>query len=209
MKEPKCKICRRSGVKLFLKGERCFSPKCSMVRRPYPPGFQNKKRRRFLSDYGKQLREKQKLKNWYNLSEHQFKKYVKGVLERSSRGENASVLLIERLETRLDNVVFRLGFAESRSKARQLVSHGCFLINGKKVNIPSYRVRKGDKIDIRPSFLKKKIFNEIDVKLKKHQSPSWLKSDIKKLKAEVIGRPSLEETAPPVELSTIFEFYSR
>ena len=180
-----------------------------MVRRPYPPGFQSKKRRRFLSDYGKQLREKQKLKNWYNLSEHQFKKYVRGVLEKGGKAGNASILLIERLEMRLDNVVFRLGFAESRARARQLVSHGCFLVNGKKVNIPSYQVRKGDKIDIKPSFLKKKIFNEIDVKLKKHQNLSWLKLDIKKLKTEVIGRPSLEETAPPVELSTIFEFYSR
>lgn len=212
-----CKICRRLGTKLFLKGERCFSPKCPMLRRPYPPGKRRRKRTT-LSEYNRELREKQKLKNWYNLQETQFKNYVKEILKkraRSSKGKDvkerkdAPTLLIQRLETRLDNVVFRMGFAESRPQARQLISHGHFLINKKKVDIPSYHIKKGDKVSISQESLKKNIFNNLSVLLKKKQIPSWLSVDAKKLEGEVKSLPTLEEVAPPVEISMIFEFYSR
>lgn len=210
-----CKICRRLGTKLFLKGEKCFSPKCPMLKRPYPPG-QRRKRRATLSEYNKELREKQKLKNWYNLRETQFKNYVKEVLKkrtRSSKGraveEDTPTLLIQKLERRFDNVVFRMGFANSRPQARQLISHGHFLINKKKVNIPSYQVKKGDKISIAKKSQKGNIFKDLPVLLKKKQIPSWLLVDAKKLEGEVKSLPTLEEVAPPVEISMIFEFYSR
>jgi len=205
---PKCKICRRLGVKLFLKGERCFSPKCAMVKKPYPPGLK-KKRGSSLSEYGKELREKQKLKNWYNLRERQFKKYVKEVLEKRANVEDASALLIKKLESRLDNVVFRLGFALSRSLARQMVNHGHFLVNGKKVDIPSYMVKKGDKIKVNPKSQQKNLFKEILPRLKKHNPPLWLKLYPEKMEAEVVGEPSIEEASPPAEISSIFEFYSK
>jgi small subunit ribosomal protein S4 len=213
-KEDKCKICRRLNRKLFLKGERCFSPKCAMVRKPYPPGVKGKRRTSALSEYGKELREKQKLKRWYNLSEKQFKKYVKEVLEKAHKRtakstEDAAEVLIRRLESRLDNVIWRLGWAASRNQARQMVSHGHFLVDRKPVNIPSFEVKKGSKISIRPGSKKKAIFENLLSVLKKHQPPSWLELDKEKLEGRVIGLPSLEETAPPAEISSIFEFYSK
>jgi len=209
MFDSKCKICRRLGVKLFLKGERCLSPKCPMIKRPYPPGQKRKRRLGPPSEYGKELREKQKLKNWYNLKEAQFRKYVKKVLSFRGKMGDAGSLLIKLLETRLDNVIFRLGITSSRKQARQLVSHGHFLVNGKSVNIPSYQLKKGDTITIKPRSLKKAAFQNLSVKLKKQNIPSWLKFDIKNLKAEVTGEPSFEEVSPPVEISAIFEYYSR
>lgn len=209
MKNAKCKICRRLGVKIFLKGDKCFSAKCPMVKKAYPPGQASKKSRRGLSDYGKELREKQKLRNWYNLRENQFRKYVKEVLEKRAKLEDAGTLLIRKLESRLDNVVFRLGFAGSHAQARQLVSHGHFLINGRGINVPSCQVKKGDKIILRPNFQKKAIFKNLSPFLKKHKPPSWLKLDVEKLTGEVVGQPSLEEAAPPAEISAIFEFYSK
>jgi small subunit ribosomal protein S4 len=184
-----------------------------MVRKPYPPG-KRKKRRTSISEYNRELREKQKLRNWYNLREAQFKNYVKEVLKKRGRGKeeegkDAPTLLIQKLESRLDNIVFRMGFADSRSQARQLVSHGHILVNKKKVNIPSFEVKKGDKISIVESSKKKKIFQEIAAKLKKKQIPSWLKVDVQKLEGEIKSLPTLEEVAPPVEISMIFEFYSR
>jgi len=209
MKQDKCKICRRLGTKLFLKGEKCLSPKCPMVKRPYPPGPKGKKRRTSQSEYAKELREKQKLRNWYNLKEHQFKSYVRSVLEKRGKVEDAQNLLIKTLEKRLDTVVMRLGFASSMSQARQLVSHGHFLVNGKKVNIPSFQVKKGDEIEILPTSQKKSFFQNIEIILKKHQAPSWLELDIKALKGKVVDEPSFEEASPPAEVSAIFEFYSR
>jgi len=215
IKQAKCKICRRLGKKLFLKGEKCLSPKCPIVLKPYPPGGKGKRRLSGLSEYGRELREKQRLRHWYNLSESQFRNYVKEVLEEahhkrgSSKTIDAAEILIERLERRLDNVVYRLGFASSRIQARQLVSHGHFLVNGKPVNIPSYQVRKGDKIEIRPNSKNKTVFKDIVSKLKKYQPPSWLKLDLKTLSGEVVGIPTLEEAAPPAEISAIFEFYSK
>lgn len=205
----KCKICRRLRVKLFLKGEKCLSPKCPIVKRNYPPGQKGKRRPSHLSEYGKLLREKQKLKNWYNLKERQFKNYVKEILERRGKIEDASNSLIKILESRLDNVVFRLGFAISRAQARQLVSHDHFLVNGKSINAPSYLVKKRDLISIKPQKIKKAIFQNLKNLLKKHKTPSWLELNVEKLEGKVVGEPSLEEAAPPVEISAIFEFYSR
>jgi len=205
----KCKICRRLGVKLFLKGEKCLSPKCSMIKRSYPPGQKRKRKPTPLSEYGKALREKQKLKNWYNLKERQFKNYVKKILERRGRVEDASSLLIKTLESRLDNVVFRLGFANSRALAKQLVSYGHFLVNGKSIDTPSYLVKKGDVISIKTQKTKKAIFQNLKNLLKKYKVSSWLALDVEKLEGKVIAEPSLEEAAPPVEISAIFEFYSR
>ncbi|MBM3250838.1 MAG: 30S ribosomal protein S4 [Candidatus Nealsonbacteria bacterium] len=202
----KCKICRRAGTKIFLKGDRCLSPKCPMVRRPYPPGQKGKGRTRGLSEYGKELKEKQKLKNLYNLRENQFRNYVKEVLKKRGGAEDISDLLIKKLESRLDNIVFRLGFALSRLQARQAINHGKFLVNGKKVKAPSYQVKKGDKITPHPSFFKKENSPGI---LKKYKPPSWLEFDIKKIEGKVIGEPSLEETGLSIELSSIFEYYSR
>lgn len=211
MQNAKCKICRRLGVKLFLRGEKCLSPKCPFIKKPYPPGIKAKRRRRAsaLSEYGKELREKQKLKNWYNLDEGQFRNYVKGILKKRGRVEDAATLLIQQLESRFDNIIFRLGFATSRSQARQLVSHGHFLINGRRVNIPARQLRKGDKISVRPASGKKKAFTNLLPVLKKYQAPSWLKLNAQNLEGEVVRAPTLEEAAPPAEISTIFEYYSR
>jgi len=180
-----------------------------MVKRSYPPGFRGKRRRRTFSEYAKQLSEKQKLKNWYNLKEYQFKRYVKKVLEKRGKIGDTQDLLIKKLEKRLDNVIFRLGFASSRPEARQLVAHGHFLVNGKKVNISSYQIKKGDKIKISPLSQKKIIFQNLPLILKKYQPPSWLKLDVKKLEGKVVGEPSFEEASPSAEVSAIFEFYSR
>ena len=203
----KCKICRRQGAKLFLKGERCLSPKCAILRKPYPPGNKSKSRRG-SSEYGKQLKEKQKLKNWYNLREGQFKKYVQEVLDKRGQVQDAGALLMKKLVSRLDSVVFRLGFANSRAKARQLVNHGHFLINGKKIDIPSYQVRIGDKITLREASKKKPGFENVITAMKKQTFPPWVEFDAQKLEAKVISEP-LEESEIPAEISTIFEFYSR
>lgn len=209
----KCRICRRLGVKLFIKGEKCLTPSCPMVKKPYPPGIKSKKRRSSFSEYGRELKEKQKLRRWYNLGELQFKKYIKQALDKSLHAEKEGItaedLLIKNLEKRFDNLIFRLGFATSRSLARQLVSHGHFLINGKAVNYPSYEVKKGDKISLQPRAKKKAYFQSIIPILKKKQVVSWLKLDVKSLEGEVIGEPSLEEAAPPADILSIFEFYSR
>jgi small subunit ribosomal protein S4 len=209
MFKQKCRICRRIGVKLFLRGERCLSPKCAMVKRPYPPGQKGKRRSTPPSEYKRELTEKQKLKYWYNLEERQLKKYVKEILDKRGKVEDASVLLIQNLEKRLDNVIYRLGFASSRDQARQLVSHKFFLVNGKPVNIPSFFLKVGDVISLKPQKSKKVIFKDLKEKLKKHPVPSWLSLDPEKFEGKVIAEPKVEEVAPPVEVSAIFEFYSR
>ena len=168
-----------------------------------------KRRSRPLSEYGKQLSEKQKLKRLYNLKEAQFKNYVKEVLKKRGRVEDPSIILVKRLEMRLDNVIFKLGFAKTKPQARQLVNHGYFFINEKKVNIPSYQTRKGDKISISPKKVQKKIFQNLSQILKKYESPSWLQLDKGKLEGKVIGEPSVQEASLPVEIPAIFEFYSR
>ena len=209
MSYDQCKTCRRLGQKLFLKGERCFSPKCAMLRRAYAPGQQKKRKGGSPSEYKKSLNEKQTLKKWYGVSERQFKRYVKETLGKMGKVDDVSAELIRRLERRLDNVVFRLGFAKSRIQARQIVSHGYFLINGKAVNIPSYQVKKDDVISLKENKKSKGVFKQLSDELKRKEIPAWLSLDKTKLEAKAIGDPNLDEVKPPAEISLIFEFYSR
>lgn len=211
MKKTKCKICRRLGVKLFLKGEKCLSPKCPMVKRPYPPGQKRKRKPTPISEYGREMREKQRLKKWYNLREKQFKKYVKEILKlRGKVKEDLGEVLIKKLEKRLDNVIYRAGFATSRAQARQLISHSHFLVNGKSVKSPSFEVKKGDEIEVKKGSRNKVFFKNTILKIKEYQPPSWISLDKENLKIKIIGEPSLLEAAPPVEsISKIFEFYSK
>jgi len=208
-KDNVCKICRRAGQKLFLKGDRCYSPKCALTRKPYAPGQKGKRRKGKLSGYGKELREKQELKEWYRLSESQLKRYITETLGKRGRVENLEEELIKRLEQRLDNVIFQLGLAKSRNHAKQLVSHGFFLVNNKPVDIPSFQVKKDDVITIKKSKKEKATIKELKALVQKKTTPSWLQLDKEKLEGKVVGIPSVEEAAPPVELSAIFEFYSR
>jgi small subunit ribosomal protein S4 len=168
-----------------------------------------KKRSGAVSEYKKSLQEKQTLKRLYGLSEKQFKRYVKESLDKMQRVENVSDELIKSLEKRLDNVVFRLGFAKSRAHSRQLVSHAYFLINNKPVNIPSYQVKKGDVITIKEAKKKKQVFTDLTEILNKIQTHAWLQLQKEKFEAKIIGDPNLAEVNPPVEISLIFEFYSR
>ncbi|MCD6500846.1 30S ribosomal protein S4 [bacterium] len=204
-----CKICRRIGEKLFLKGEKCSSPKCPLVKKPYPPGQKTKKRKTGLSEYGKELREKQKLREWYGISERQFKKYIKEILAKRGKVKDTALELIKKLEKRLDNVVMRLGFASSRAQARQLINHSYFLVNGKPCNIPSFEVSKGDVVSLKKEKQSKPFLKELSVTLKKVQPPSWLSLNARKMEGKVIAEPSLTESGVPAETSSIFEFYSR
>ena len=181
-----------------------------MVKRPFPVRKKGKRRTRMLSEYGKELKEKQKLKNLYNLRETQFRKYVKEVLSSRGRGQKDTAnLLIGILESRLDNVIFRLGMAPSRLGARQMVSHNHFSVDGKRVNIPSFQVKKGAIIKITSKSLPKKIFQNISARLKKQNIPSWLELDADKLEGKIIREPSFEDAALSIEISAIFEYYSR
>jgi small subunit ribosomal protein S4 len=162
-----------------------------------------------LSDFGKGLRAKQELKELYNLREKQFKRYIKEILKSRGKKEDLQDLLIKKLESRLDNIVFRLGLALTRQQARQLVSHGHFLVNNKKVDIPSYQIKPGDKIKVKENSKNKKIFKEILETLRKYQPPDWLLFDKEKLEGEVVSLPDFEKIKPPAEVSLIFEFYSR
>lgn len=208
-KGPKCKICRRLGTKLSLKGERCLTQKCAMIRKPYNPGEKSKKRKGNMSEYGKELSEKQKLKNWYNLSERQFENYTIEVLEQKTKTENPVLLLIQKLESRLDNVIFRIGWASSRPKARQLISHRHFTVNGRRVNIPSYALKINDQIGIAAPSKKKKVFENLLKDLKNYEAPTWIKLDKEKLEGKIIAKPSVEEAIAPSEVSIVFEYYSR
>jgi len=176
---------------------------------PAPAQTERKKRRGTASEYKKSLQEKQTLKRLYGLSERQFKRYVKEALEKIQRVENVSDELVKRLEKRLDNVVFRLGLAKTRRQSRQLVSHAYFLINNKPVNIPSFQVKKGDVILIKETKKKKVVFKDLKDALKKIEIPAWLNIDKENLQSKVIGEPSLAQVNLPVEISLIFEFYSR
>jgi small subunit ribosomal protein S4 len=180
-----------------------------MVRRAYSPGEKKKQRRRGVSDYGLELREKQKLKNWYNVKEYQFKKYVDKALAKKGKVQNLPEEFIKQLEMRLDNVIFRMNLSPSRRMARQMVSHGFFMVNGRPVNIPSFEVKKGDRIAVKENKKKKGVFKEILNNIGKTQFPNWIKFDVKKLEAEIISEPSLEEALPPADILTVFEFYSK
>ncbi len=208
IKDQKCRICRRAGEKLFLKGEKCFTPKCVFVKKPYPPGKlqSEKKHRSTTTDFGLQLREKQKVRNIYGISEKQFSGYVKEAMTNKSSSWS---VLYEILESRLDNVVFRLGLASSRGMSRQLVSHGHITVNGRRVTIPSYRVKPGDTIAIRGGSSAIVLFGNLEDKLKKYQYPAWMKFDAESKKGEIISKPKEEKTTMPFNLDSVIEFYSR
>jgi len=204
-KDEQCRICRREGQKLFLKGSRCYSDKCSVSRRNYAPGEHGQKRKK-LSEYGTQLREKQKTKSFYGVGEKQFRKYfVMASNKKGITGEN----LLQILESRLDNVVYRLGFGLSRAQARQLVNHGQFDVNGKKVDIPSYLVKPGDVISVREI---KKENKTIKANMEANSArpiPTWLELDSEKLSGKVIKLASREDVDIPVEEHLIVELYSK
>ena len=205
-----CRLCRRQGEKLFLKGEKCLSPKCPLIRKSYPPGPRHKRRRGpFVSEYGKQLSEKQKLQKYYGIREKQFRKYVGETLKSRSKIGDATLLLIKRLEKRLDNVVFKLGLARSRRAARQLVSHGYFMVNSRPVNIPSFEVKKGQIVSLKKTKRNKNLIKNLTLVLKNYQVPDWLKLNQEKLEGKIIKEPSGEDIGVPLDVSAIFEFYSR
>ncbi|NIM05550.1 MAG: 30S ribosomal protein S4 [Armatimonadetes bacterium] len=202
--EPMCRICRREGAKLFLKGERCYTPKCAFERRTYPPGQHGQARRRKISDYGAQLREKQKLRHTYRLSERQFHRIFEQASKMKGVTGEAFLTLLER---RLDNIVFRLGLASSRNQARIQVSHGHFQVNGRWVNIPSYLVKAGDVISIAPkSRQKPAIQHALSMG---RPVPAWLQWDPDSFSGRVINLPSRGEIDTQVAEQLVVEYYSR
>ena len=205
---PVCKLCRREGEKLFLKGERCFTSKCAIERRSYAPGMHGRQRqfRRRSSEYMLQLREKQKARRIYGVLERQFRRYF-GEAEKRKGVTGATLLQI--LESRLDSIVYRLGFADSRSQARQLVRHGHFEVNGRKTNIPSYVVKAGDVVAVREGSKDKAYFKGIRKVLADRVIPSWLKLDIEGLSGEVLAIPAREEIEVTLSEQLIVEYYSR
>lgn len=200
-----CRLCRREGEKLFLKGERCYTNKCSISRRQYAPG-QHGQQKKKVSEYGLQLREKQKTRRFYGVLESQFRSYFgMAVKQRGITGVN----LLQILETRLDNVVYRLGLATSRPEARQLVNHGHFAVNGHKVNIPSYLTSPGDVITVKDRFKgSDKVKSIIDIAGGK-VVPKWLEFDVENLTGKVVALPSREEIDLPVREHLIVELYSK
>ena len=202
---PACKLCRREGMKLFLKGERCYSDKCAVGRRNSAPG-QHGAARKQLKEYGLQLREKQKAKRYYGVAEKQFKNYF-AVANRKDgmSGEN----LLSLLERRLDNVVFRMGMAESRTESRQLVCHGHFTLNGRKADIPSIIVKPGDVISMRQKSRSSEKFKELIENLPQRQSPRWLEFDKTNIVATISAIPTREDVDFPFEEHLIVELYSK
>ncbi|MGI6413641.1 MAG: 30S ribosomal protein S4 [Syntrophomonadaceae bacterium] len=201
-----CRQCRREGEKLFLKGDRCYSEKCSIERRPYAPGAHGQGRRQKPTEYGIQLREKQKTRRIYGLLEKQFNNYFKKAdRQKGITGENLLILL----ERRLDNVVYRLGFASSRKEARQLVNHGHFLINNKKANIPSILVKAGDTISVRPSSRELVKFQELKEQAAYKTPPEWLSLDVENLTGTVLAYPRRDQIDTLVNEQLIVELYSR
>lgn len=204
-KDEQCRRCRREGQKLFLKGSRCYSDKCSITRRNYAPG-QNGQKKSKISEYGTQLREKQKTKAFYGVGEKQFRRYFD--MASNSKGKTGEVLL-QILESRLDNVVYRLGFASSRAQARMLVTHGAFEVNGHKVDIPSYLVKAGDVIAVREI---RKDNGAIKIAVEENGSrpvPAWLEKDQEKLSGKVVTLATREDIDLPVEEHLIVELYSK
>jgi len=198
-----CRLCRREGEKLFLKGDRCYSSKCALERRSYAPGQHGQSRSK-ISDYGLQLREKQKAKRFYGVQETQFRNlFDKAARRPGITGENLMIYL----ETRLDNVVFRLGFASSRKEARQLVNHGHFTVNGVKVNIPSFTVKAGDVIKVKEKSTNSPKFKE--VKEMTITVPSWMTVDVEKLEGKVLSIPTRAEIDTPIAEHLIVELYSK
>ena len=200
---PSCRLCRREGQKLFLKGERCYSGKCALEKRSYAPG-QHGQGRKKSSDYGLQLREKQKAKRFYGLQETQFRNlFEKAAAKKGITGENLLIML----ETRLDNVVFRMGLASSRKEARQLVTHGHFTVNGKKVDIPSMQLKAGDVVAVKEKSTSSPKFKEI--KEMTISTPAWVTIDTQKLEGKVLAMPTREQIDTPVAEHLIVELYSK
>lgn len=203
--EAKCRICRREGCKLFLKGERCFTPKCSYERRPYAPG-QHGRARKKISEYAIQLREKQKTRRAYGVLEKQFRGYFEKADQ--AKGVTGANLLVS-LERRLDNVIYRLGFANSRDQARQLVRHGLFTLNGHKVNIPSLQVNEGDVIEVPEKYRKVPALAQVGEAIGRRGSPAWLETDPQAFKGTVKALPQRDEIQFPVNEQLIVELYSK
>ncbi len=200
-----CRLCRREELKLYLKGDRCYSDKCSADRRNYPPG-QHTHRRMKRSDYGVQLREKQKVKRIYGLMERQFRNYFKKA-ERQKGITGTNLLIL--LERRIDNMVFRLGFANSRSEARQLVKHGHFQVNGRKVDIPSYLVKPGDVIELRERSRKNAKISEAMESVVRRGVPGWLQLEKDHFHGRVLALPTREDLTMPIQEQLIVELYSK
>ena len=200
-----CRICRREGLKLFLKGSRCYTKKCAFERRSTPPGM-NTTRRRKVSEYGLQLREKQKVRKSYSVLERQFRNYFeKAEQHKGMTGEN----LLRLLEMRLDNVVYRMGFARSRAEARQLVSHGHFAVNGRPTNVPSCNTKLGDRIEVRESRKNREYFKTVAETIKSAQMPEWVSVDTAKLSGTVLSEPAREQMPPEFNEQLVVEYYSR
>lgn len=206
---PVCKLCRRENEKLFLKGERCFTPKCSFERRGYPPGQHGRQRqwrRSRESDFGKQLRAKQKARRVYGVLERQFRRYYKQALK--SHGLTGLTML-QILETRLDNVIYRMGYASSRSQARQLVTHGHFMVNNRRTDVPSMLIKPGDEIEIREASRKNNFFKELTDIAKERTSPEWITRDTGKLTGEISRLPERAEIDANLNEQLVVEYYSR
>ena len=202
-----CRLCRREGVRLHLKGERCFSGKCAIEKRPYPPGEHGQKRtRRRISDYGIQLREKQKLRRIYGVLERQFRRYFAQAARRSGVTGEA---LLQFLERRLDNVVWRLGFASSRALARELVSHGHFTVNDRPVNIPSYQVRQGDTVAVTGSSRSLPPIIAAVATAGGRRLPTWLEIESDAMRGTVISLPAREDIDTQIQEELVVEYYSR
>jgi small subunit ribosomal protein S4 len=200
-----CRLCRREGAKLFLKGTRCYSKKCAFERRPTPPG-QHGVRRRKVGDYGLQLREKQKVRRIYRVLERQFKNYFEAAESRPGvTGEN----LLRLLELRLDNVVYRLGFAASRDHARQMVAHGHFAVNGRATNIPSFQCKPGDAVGVRPPRRERDVFKTIRETLRSAQVPEWLSLDAANLAGTIVQAPRRDQMPLELNEQLVVEYYSR
>ncbi|MBI5072030.1 30S ribosomal protein S4 [Candidatus Falkowbacteria bacterium] len=202
----RCAQCRREGEKLFLKGERCNTAKCGMIKRGYPPGVHGPKGKIRLTGYGTQLREKQKTKHIYGILERQFRNYFEKAIKKTG---DTSEFLLQLLEMRFDNVIYRLGFGKSRQQARQLVGHGLFSVNGKKVTIPSYQVKIGDVISVKENRAAKKVFQNLPQTLAKHEPPAWLALDAAKIEGKVTRKPTKDDVKTQFDLKMIIEFYSR
>jgi small subunit ribosomal protein S4 len=204
--DPVCRLCRREGLKLFLKGDRCYTDKCAIERRNYPPGQHGQGRRRKVSEYAVQLREKQRLKRMYGLMESQFRKYFE--MAETSRDITGEALLTF-LERRLDNMVYRLGMATSRSEARQLIRHRHFLVNGRRVDIPSYLVKIGDQITVRERSREKDVFKRAIEISQRRGVPEWLELDAAAFAGKVKRLPARDELTMPINERLVVELYSK
>ena len=201
-----CKQCRRLGEKLFLKGERCFTPKCAIIKRNYAPGFHGPKGHKRTSDYGLQLAEKQKAKKFYGLMEKQFRlTFEKASKKSGDAGKN----FLRALEMRLDNVIYRLGWATSRAAARQLVNHGHFTVNGRKADIASFSVKVGQVLKVKKTSQANRYFKSLGEKLKKADRPSWLNFDVSDLSAKVLHEPKDADLPQNLNVQVIIEYYSK